>query len=362
MQSQPLQLLPPSRLTVLGNNPRKIDDEGLRTLCDSIRENGFWRHRPIACEQQPDGTLIVLDGNQRLKAARRLKMKHVPVVIYTDLTDTERTDLILRSNILNGEWDTGLLQSDFGGVDFDYIGLDIELPTLPQDEPTAPEHTDTPDNSTDMPNQPTDELPDQPQVPDIRDVLYPSDNDLEIPTLLPDLQAGRVELPLSPWGANGRLKKNVVTYHFYVDDYRFEKLWRDPSPLVTSGCRAIVEPNCSLHDQTPIAYGLQLIYKKRWLARMLQDHGICVYADLNVARKFQEWNRLGIPKGWNAFFTRGNDTQTGILADDLRIAQEISGREQPNLVIYGGGRKALKFAQQHGLLYTDDFMTEKKQS
>lgn len=359
--------MPPSALTVLGNNPRKIDADGLRTLMDSIRTNGFWRHRPIAAEQQPDGSLTVLDGNQRLKAARRLKMKQVPVVIYTDLTPDERNDLILRSNILNGEWRPDLLASDFGTVDFQAIGLDIELPTLDIDTlpSTAPAVTTKPDAPPPSESQSTEQEAEQEadtdwlQTPDIRDVLYPSDNDMEIPTLLTDLQPGRLELPFSPWGANSRLKKGVATYHFYVDDYRFEKLWRDPSALILSGCHAIVEPNCSLHDQTPIAYGLQLIYKKRWLARLLQDYGIRVYADLNVARKFQEWNRLGIPQGYNAFMTRGNDTQTGILLEDLRIAQEISGLEQPNLIIYGGGRRAQEFAQQHGLLYTSDFMTDK---
>ena len=37
-----------------------------------------------------------------------------------------------------------------------------------------------------------------------KDVLYESDNVFEIPNLLLDMQAGKVELPLSPWGANSR--------------------------------------------------------------------------------------------------------------------------------------------------------------
>ena len=107
-------------LTGLPNNPRTITQAQLNRLCDSIRCNGFWEHRPLGVERQGD-RLVVLDGNQRLKAARRLKMKTVPVVIYEDLTDAERDDLILRSNINNGEWDTALLQSDFGGVGVETI-------------------------------------------------------------------------------------------------------------------------------------------------------------------------------------------------------------------------------------------------
>ena len=97
----------------------------------------------------------------------------------------------------------------------------------------------------------------------------------------------------------------MSTYHFYVDDYRFEKLFKDPIALLTSGCKAIVEPNVSIHDQTPIAYGIYQIYRKRYLTRYLQECGMQVWVDLNVSHRFAEYNRLGVPDGYNAFFTRG---------------------------------------------------------
>ena len=42
------------------------------------------------------------------------------------------------------------------------------------------------------------------------------------------------------------------TYHFYVDDYRFEAIWKDPIKVLTSGVKALVEPNLSVYDTTPI--------------------------------------------------------------------------------------------------------------
>lgn len=71
--------------------------------------------------------------------------------------------------------------------------------------------------------------------------------------------------------------------------------------MLTSGVKALVEPNLSVYDTTPIAYGLQQIYKKRWISRYFQECGIKVYADLNVSVKFKEYNKLGLPKGYNAF-------------------------------------------------------------
>jgi hypothetical protein len=64
------------KLVGLPNNPRKITQADLNKLCDSIRNNGYWEHRPAAVEPiEGTDTYQVLDGNQRLKAMRRLKRK-----------------------------------------------------------------------------------------------------------------------------------------------------------------------------------------------------------------------------------------------------------------------------------------------
>lgn len=358
-----------SELHPLPENPRTITKSDMDKLVDSIKINGFWEHRPMAIEEQ-GGRLVVLDGNQRLKASKKLKIKEVPTVLYSELTDEERLDIILRSNINNGEWDYGALQTGevFADVDFGFIGL--EFPDEPEKKskkskkagPADDEDSDNPDNSDSSDDDTGDEDSEKEAFyrSMYRDVLYPSDNDFEIPNLLLEQQADKVELPFSPWGANSRLRKDVATYHFYVDDYRFEALFKDPVKLLTSGCKIVVEPNCSCHDQTPIAWGLQLIYKKRFLARYLQECGIKVFVDLNVSHKFIEYNKMGVPKGYNAFFTRGLDGWMESLKSDLQVAQEISGLEHPNMVVYGGGREIQKFCQQHGLLYITDFINAKK--
>lgn len=358
-------------INLLPNNPRTITKEDMERLVDSIQFNGFWEHRPMAIEQQ-DGRLVVLDGNQRLKAAKKLKLKQVPTVLYSDLTDEERNDIILRSNINNGDWDFGALETDlqFEDVDFGFIGLDF--PDEPRkkgnagQEETATDNGDTDTSDQDNVQGGDDDSEDWGDEKEafarqmFKDVLYESDNAFDIPNLLLEQQAGKVELPLSPWGANARLRKDVATYHFYVDDYRFEALFKDPIKLLTSGCKAVVEPNCSCHDQTPTAYGISLIYKKRWLCRYLQECGIKVYADLNVSHKFIEYNKMGIPKGYNAFFTRGLDGWLESLKSDLKVAQEISGLERPNLVVYGGGEEIKDFCRKNGLLYITDFINAKK--
>lgn len=343
----------PADLSPLPENPRTITKAQLQKLVDSIKVNGFYKHRPLAIEDR-DGKLVVLDGNQRLKAANKLKLEKVPTVLYSELDDDERAEIILRGNINNGEWDFNALKVDdiWQDVNFDFIGLEMPKEKEKKSKKKQ-EEIEAPDPETEFSE-------DDPISYEVKDVLYESDNIFEIPNLLIEQQAGKLELPFSPWGANSRLRKDVVTYHFYVDDYRFEKLWKDPINLLTSGCKAIVEPNCSCHDQTPIAMGIQLIYKKRWLSRYLQECGIKVYADLNVSHKFIEYNKMGIPKGYNAFFTRGLDGWMESLKSDLQVAQEISGLEKPNLLVYGGGDEIKEFCRKHGLLYVTDFINAKK--
>ena len=356
---------PLSELVLLGTNPRTIKKADMDRLVDSIKIYGFWKHRPITLSDRT-GKLVVIAGNQRLKAAKKLKLKEVPTVVYSDLTEDEEKNIIIRDNINNGEWDFNALKVDdvWKDTDFDFMGLTIPEDTEPKKSKKKSVEEDEPEDDARNDEQEDDSDDGNDKEAFYRsmfkDVLYESDNIFEIPNLLLEMQAGKLELPLSPWGANSRLRKDVVTYHFYVDDYRFEALFKDPINLLTSGCKAVVEPNCSCHDQTPIAWGLQLIYKKRWLSRYFQECGIRVYADLNVSHKFIEYNKMGIPKGYNAFATRGLDGWMESLKSDLQVAQEISGLEKPNLLVYGGGEEVKAFCRKHRLLYVTDFINAKK--
>lgn len=192
----------------------------------------------------------------------------------------------------------------------------------------------------------------------VKDILYPSDNRYDIPCLRLDRQAGHLELPFVPYGT-GRRNKRVATLHFYVDDYRFNALWKNPAKIFDNNPAAAVECNYSLFDITPLAFGLQFIYQKRWMARYWQENGIRIYVDLNVSSKFFEYNRMGVPDGWNAFATRGALGGLELLKAKFNQARQISGLDFPNLIVYGGGKEVHDFCCRHSLLYVHDYMTEK---
>lgn len=359
------QLISVRKLHTLKNNPRTITQAALNTLCDSIRNNGYWEHRPAAVEPIP-GTdeFTVLDGNQRLKAMRRLKRKELLCTVYEELTKQERDEIILRSNINNGEWDTGLLASDFPHVDLNDIGLNIELPTFDIEEPNNEAKTGTEEEGSKSDDNDQEEEQRQEKLAFyykmLGDYIYPSDNEFGIPTLITDNQPVHLELPFNPWGAESRYKKGITTYHFYVEDYRFEQLFKDPILLLTSGCRAIVEPNCSIHDQTPVAYAIYQIYRKRYLARYLQECGMQVWVDLNVSPHFEQYNRLGVPDGYNAFFTRGVTGWIPTTERHYEMAKRISGLDRPNMCVYGGGKEIEEWCRQRDIVYINEFMNRDK--
>lgn len=352
IQSEMLRLsdIQPNRGQIegLAKNPRLIKDDRYRKLVASIQEHPEFTAMRELLVYPYNGKYVIIGGNMRYKAMKELGVKEAPCkVIPTETTVEQLRAYTLKDNSGFGEWDFDLLK------DWDMPLLDSVCLDLPDMELSFFGGGDDEEEDDGKIEFPTFEH----QMVD--DVLYESDNAFEIPTLMLSEQGGKLLLPLNPWGANSRLKKDVATYHFYVDDYRFEQLWKDPINLINSGCKAMVEPNCSLHDQTPIAYGIHLIYKKRWLSRYMQGLGIKVYADLNVSRKFREYNKMGIPKGYNAFFTRGMSGWLQSLIDEHNIAKEISGKDTPNLIVYGGGDEIKEYCRDNNLLYVTDFINDK---
>lgn len=257
-----------------------------------------------------------------------------------EFTDYEFRMACIVANNDGGENDWDILANEWNTEDLEDWGLFI-----PNLEPAE---------ADDVLAKDEDEEDEPEKVEWVPDCLFASDNSFDIPTLKMSKENTYLQLPFKPYGADARTKTGVGTYHFYVDDYRFNAIWNDPTKLINSGCGAIVEPNCSLYETTPIGYGIFLIYKKRWIARFLQDFGIDVFVDLNVTEKFQKYNVLGVPQGYNAFFTRGYDNRMKALEQELQIAKDISGLENPNFCVYGGSKKVKEFCNKHNLTFVQN--------
>jgi hypothetical protein len=167
--------------------------------------------------------------------------------------------------------------------------------------------------------------------------LLATDNEWHVPSLRLDRMATEITPPVLPWGALARGRAMVGTWHYYVDDYRFAALLKDPRRILESGCAAAVEPNITCLDHTPRHEVLHAIGRKRACARAFQDAGVRVLVDLNVPRRCHDLALLGVPKGWTAFATRGFSQRPDDLETEYDLARKHACGE-PILLVVGGGK------------------------
>ena len=133
---------PIERLVFYARNPRK-NDHAVDKVAAAIREFGF--RVPICAKS--DGTIV--DGHLRLKAAKKLGLAEVPVVLADDMTEAQIKAFRLSVNKMAelAEWDTELLRLEF--LDLEGDGFDLELTGFDADEIAELQFDD--DAETDMP-------------------------------------------------------------------------------------------------------------------------------------------------------------------------------------------------------------------
>lgn len=169
-----------------------------------------------------------------------------------------------------------------------------------------------------------------------------------------DVQPTHVDIPCLCYGEQKRSKNmnGQGILHFYTDDYRWQSIYEHPEKILKHNPGAIVEPNYSLFNETPVAFGLQAVYKKRWIARAMQERGIPVFVDLNVANKFYAINLFGIPKGYGAFCTRGYSDRLPALEYEYdMIAERVADGNLKFFIVYGGGEDVRQWCFKHPKAY-----------
>ena len=107
-------------------NPRVIKDEKFAKLVQSLKDfPEMLEKRPLVCFTDTDGKLVVLGGNMRLKAAKEIGLKELPVIIADDWTEEQKAEFLIKDNVGFGEWNWDELQSDWDVEQLADWGLDI---------------------------------------------------------------------------------------------------------------------------------------------------------------------------------------------------------------------------------------------
>ena len=115
--------VPIAELKAADYNPRKWDEAAIKNLSESIERFGLVD--PIIVNTAEGRENIVIGGHFRLKVAKDLKYKQIPVV-YVDIPDINKEkELNLRLNKNTGAWDYDLL-AEFDTHLLDDIGFTSE--------------------------------------------------------------------------------------------------------------------------------------------------------------------------------------------------------------------------------------------
>lgn len=110
-------------LNPYANNPRN-NDGAVDAVAESIREFGF--KVPIIIDKNKE----IVAGHTRLKAAKKLGLKEVPVIIAADLTPAQIKAFRLADNKVAelADWDMEALAEELGGlsdIDMEAFGFDL---------------------------------------------------------------------------------------------------------------------------------------------------------------------------------------------------------------------------------------------
>jgi hypothetical protein len=108
------------------NNPRIIKDDKFLKLVQSLKDfPDMLNKRPLVCVTDKDGLIFPLGGNMRLRAARQLNMKTLPVEMADDWTEEQRKEFIIKDNVGFGEWNYDELANDWDADKLNEWGLDV---------------------------------------------------------------------------------------------------------------------------------------------------------------------------------------------------------------------------------------------
>ena len=247
-------------------NPRK-NDKSVRYVANSIKEFGF--KVPIVIDK--DG--VIVTGHTRLKAAKLLNMKEVPVIIADDLTEEQVKAFRLADNKVGegSEWDDALLAQELGDLldlDFDMepFGFDtIDLGAIDLNDEQENERLRT-DNAYNLPSFDPARVDGWFQMPVLQPCKYVPDDLIGFNYML----------------TSEEYEKGI---HFFIDDYQFERVWNDPQTYIEKlrNFRCVLTPDFSLYMDMPMAMKIWNVYRSRLIGQMCQDAGMDVIPTLSWA-------------------------------------------------------------------------------
>jgi len=272
-----------NKLIPYENNPR-INDQAVEELANSIREFGF--KNPIVVDKNN----VVINGHTRLKACKLLGYKTVPTLIADDLTPEQVKAYRLADNKVaeNSKWDKKLLKAELEGLG----DLDLSFDMVDFGFMSEEEHAENQANTQNLVTN----------ILNLGHGQFLGDGKYDIPMLLNNATLPKnIEewIPFNCVLTETNPKNKGV--HFFIDDYQFERVWNKPEKYVEKLKKfAIVcAPDFSPYGNMPMATQIYNHYRKHWVARYWQEHGVNVISTIRASTNPEslKWYLDGNPEG-----------------------------------------------------------------
>lgn len=275
-----IELLKVSDIIPYDKNAKKHPDKQIEHIANSLQEFGF--RQPLVISK--NNVLVV--GHGRLLAAKKLGLEYVPVARADDLTEEQIRAYRLVDNKTNeSDWDFDFLDEEINDIfdldmaDFGFDVFDADIEHEKQAELT------------------------QDRVEDILNLnreSFESTGKYDIPVLSPvyELPAITRWIPFNYVLSDDEPEGKAV--HFFVDDYQFERLFRNPEKYIEKLKRyvCVATPDFSPYSDMPNCCQIYNHYRKHWVGAYLQSRGLTVIPTIRASRDERsfEWYLDGEPE------------------------------------------------------------------
>lgn len=349
-------------------NPRKASKEQFEQLKKSIQKFGLVDPVLVNCNEKRKN--IIIGGHFRVKVAKDLGIKQVPVV-YIDIADIEKEkELNLRLNKNIGDWDWDLL-ANFSGDLLKDVGFD-DLEKILNDNN---EIIDKKENENIEVIEFTEKI-----------IKFKSNNKYEIPELLPDKICKNIPDNLevdivNKEKATGNLvkfsrrnyykgDKSKAIICFYEWDENFDSFWYKTKEIAEELYKdkwySIITPNWSLFREDPIPLQLFNTFRSRYVGRYLQEIGFDVIPDVNFSdERSYDFCFLGIPENCKYISIQAQN-----LANKKDFKYFCKGFEKAleiikpgNVIIYTGSEKVKRYVSMKNIncIFVNSFTNKQKE-
>lgn len=305
------------------NNPR-VNDGAVDAVAASIKEFGF--KVPIVVDA--DG--VIVTGHTRLKAAMKLGLRQVPVIVAGDLSPEQVKAFRLADNRVAelAQWDIGKLNIELGDI------ADIDMGDFGFDLAAEPEKPEDGDGWYGDERERTDNAYNL----GIVDFTNMTDDFWQMPVIKND---GFIPDDLIGFNYAKTSKNKHAGIHFFVDDYQFERVWNKPDAYadVLSEYECVLTPDFSLYLDMPMPTKIWNVYRSRQIGAYYQSLGLKVIPTMSWAEEATfEFCFRGVPKGSvvavSTIGVKDDNNALRIWRDGM--AEMIRQIEPSTILVYGG--------------------------